>query len=492
MAHFLDVLSDRVLLCDGGMGSRVQATELDVDRDYLGHENCTDILCESRPDLVRQIHIGYLEAGADMVETNSFGSSPLTLGEFGLQDKSYELSKRAGELAREAVESFADGRERFVLGSVGPGTRLPTLGHVDYQTLEDGLAIQASGLIDGSVDAILIETCQDPLQIKAAVNGAKRARLKAGTDTPILVQVTIETTGTLLVGADIAAAATIINALDVPLIGLNCATGPQEMAEHVKWIGENWPGFISVLPNAGLPELVDGKGFYPLLPDELSQWLERFIREDGINMIGGCCGTDVPHIQALDQMLRRVGGDKHRPAPVKRTSFWVPGVASLYGQVPYRQENAYLSIGERCNANGSKKFRLLQDAGDWDGCVEVGREQVKEGSHTLDVCTAFVGRNEIAGHDRGGEPHARLGLGAAGDRFDRTAGAGSRAQALWRQADPELDQFRGWRGPGGKAHGAGSPLRHRRHRADDRRGRHGQGCRRKGPARETALRVRLR
>jgi 5-methyltetrahydrofolate--homocysteine methyltransferase len=396
MAHFLDVLSDRVLLCDGGMGSRVQATELDVDRDYLGHENCTDILCESRPDLVRQIHIGYLEAGADMVETNSFGSSPLTLGEFGLQDKSYELSKRAGELAREAVESFADGRERFVLGSVGPGTRLPTLGHVDYQTLEDGLAIQASGLIDGTVDAILIETCQDPLQIKAAVNGAKRARLKAGTDTPILVQVTVETTGTLLVGADIAAAATVINALDVPLIGLNCATGPQEMAEHVKWIGENWPGLISVLPNAGLPELVDGKAFYPLTPGELSQWLERFIREDGINMIGGCCGTDVPHIQALDQMLRRVGGEKHRPAPVKRTSFWVPGVASLYGQVAYRQENAYLSIGERCNANGSKKFRLLQEAHDWDGCVEVGREQVKEGSHTLDVCTAFVGRDEIA------------------------------------------------------------------------------------------------
>ena len=396
MAHFLDVLSDRLLLCDGGMGSRVQATELDVDRDYLGHENCTDILCESRPDLVRQIHIGYLEAGADMVETNSFGSSPLTLGEFGLQDKAYELSRRAGELAREAVESFADGRERFVLGSVGPGTRLPTLGHVDYQTLEDGLAIQASGLIDGSVDAILIETCQDPLQIKAAVNGAKRARLKAGSDTPILVQVTIETTGTLLVGADIAAAATVIHALDVPLIGLNCATGPQEMAEHVKWIGENWPGFISVLPNAGLPELVDGKAFYPLTPGELSQWLERFIREDGINMIGGCCGTDVPHIQALDQMLRRVGGEKHRPAPVKRTSFWVPGVASLYGQVPFRQENAYLSIGERCNANGSKKFRLLQDAGDWDGCVEVGREQIKEGSHTLDVCTAFVGRDEIA------------------------------------------------------------------------------------------------
>ena len=399
MAHFLDVLSDRVLLCDGGMGSRVQATHLDVERDYLGHENCTDILCESRPDLVRSIHIGYLEAGADMVETNSFGTSPVTLGEFGIAEKAYDLSKRAAELAREAVESFVDDRPRFVLGSVGPGTRLPTLGHIAYQPLEDALTIQCSGLIAGGADAILIETCQDPLQIKAAVNGAKRARLAAGKpDLTIMVQVTVETTGTLLVGADIAAAATIIKALDVPFIGLNCATGPQEMTEHVKWLGENWPGMISIQPNAGLPELVDGKAHYPLGANELAQWLERFVVEDGINLCGGCCGTDVPHIQALDAMLKRLGKGS-RPAPVKRTAFWVPGIASLYNQVPLRQENAYLSIGERCNANGSKRFRQLQEQGDWDGCVEMGREQIKEGSHTLDICTAFVGRDEVAEMD---------------------------------------------------------------------------------------------
>jgi 5-methyltetrahydrofolate--homocysteine methyltransferase len=396
MAHFLDVLADRVLLCDGGMGTRVQATPLDVDRDYLGHENCTEILCESRPDLIRDIHTGYLEAGADMVETDTFGGSPITLAEFGLQDKAYDLNKRAGELAREAIGRFADGRPRFVIGSVGPGTKLPSLGHIGYQPLEAALAVQCAGLIAGTADAILIETCQDPLQIKAAVNGAKRARNDAGTDTPILVQVTVETTGTLLVGADIAAAATIVKALDVDLLGLNCATGPQEMAEHVKWLGQNWPGRISVQPNAGLPELVDGKARYPLSPGELTSWLERFIREDGVNLIGGCCGTDVPHIQALDAMLRRLAGDRHRPAPVKRSVFWVPAIASLYGQVPLRQENAVLSIGERCNANGSKKFRQLQEAGDWDGCVEMGREQVKEGSHALDVCTAFVGRDEIA------------------------------------------------------------------------------------------------
>src|SRR6185437_11983369 len=361
MPHILDYLSDRVLLCDGAMGTQMQARSLDVERDYLGHENCTEILCESRPDLVRDIHLGYLRAGADAVQTNSFGGSPITLGEFGISEKAFALNKRAGELAREAVASLAgDGRPRFVIGSVGPGTRLPSLGHVDYQAVEDALTVQCRGLIAGGVDAILIETCQDTLQIKAAVNGARRARAEAGTDTPIFVQATVETTGTLLVGSDIAAAATVISALDVPLIGLNCATGPLEMAEHVKWLGENWPGLLSVQPNAGLPELVNGKTHYPLTGAELAQWQERFVREDGANLIGGCCGTDVPHIAALDAMLRRIADDGIRPRPKQRSSAWTSSLASLYGQVALRQENAYLSIGERCNANGSKQFRQLQ------------------------------------------------------------------------------------------------------------------------------------
>jgi 5-methyltetrahydrofolate--homocysteine methyltransferase len=396
MTHFLDYLRDRVVLCDGAMGTQVQARHLEIERDFLGHENCTEILCESRPDLVREIHMGYLEAGADAVQTNSFGGSPITLGEFGIADKAPWLNRRAAELAREAVEEFTDGRKRFVIGSVGPGTRLPSLGHVPYQPLEDALTVQCDGLIEGGVDAILIETCQDTLQIKAAVNGAKRARAKLGKETPILVQVTIETTGTLLVGSDVAAAATVINALDVPVVGLNCATGPQEMAEHVRWLGENWPGFVSIQPNAGLPELVDGQTRYPLTARELAQWLERFITEDGVNMVGGCCGTAGEHIAALDAMLRRLGGAAHRPVPKRRSSVWVPSIASLYNQVPLRQENAFLAIGERCNANGSKKWRELQEKHDWDGCMEMGREQVKEGSHALDICTAFVGRDEIA------------------------------------------------------------------------------------------------
>jgi 5-methyltetrahydrofolate--homocysteine methyltransferase len=397
MIHFLDFLADRVVLCDGAMGTRVQACNLDIARDFLGNENCTEIVCESRPELIREIHRGYLAAGCDAIQTNSFGGSPITLGEFGLADRAFALNRLSAEIAREAVAEFAhDGRPRFVLGSVGPGTRLPSLGHIGYQELEDALTIQCAGLLAGGVDAVLIETCQDPLQIKAAVNGAKRAREDAHREAPILVQVTVETTGSLLVGADIAAAATIVEALDVPMIGLNCATGPREMAEHVKWLGENWPGLISVQPNAGLPELVAGHAQYPLGAAELAQWLERFVVEDGVNMIGGCCGTDVAHIAALDAMLRRIAGDRPRPVPRSRRVTRTPAVASLYSQVPLRQENAWLSIGERCNANGSRKFRQLQEAGDWDGCIEMAREQVKEGSHTLDLCTAFVGRDEVA------------------------------------------------------------------------------------------------
>jgi len=299
MTHLLDYLADRVLLCDGPIGTQVQGRNLDIERDFHGHENCTDILTDSRPDLVLEIHRDYLAAGCEAVQTNSFGASPITLGEFGIGDRAFDLNRRSAELAREAVAEFAhDGRTRFVFGSVGPGTRLPSLGHIAYQDLEDALTVQCAGLVAGGVDAIRIETCQDPLQIKAAVNGAKRAREAAGKDIPIIVQVTVETTGTLLVGADIAAAATIIHALDVPAIGLNCATGPREMAEHVKWLGDNWPGYLSVLPNAGLPELINGHTHYPLTPRELAQWLERFVIEDGVNMIGGCCGSEAAHIAA--------------------------------------------------------------------------------------------------------------------------------------------------------------------------------------------------
>jgi len=393
--HLLDAFASHALLCDGGMGSRVQALTLDIIKDYWDKENCTEVLNLSRPDLVRDIHRGYFAAGADMVLTNSFGGSPITLEEFQLGSRAFEINKISVELAREAAESFADGRHRYVIGDIGPGTKLPSLGHITYDALEAALTEQCLGLIDGGADALLTETNQDTLYIKAAVNAAKIAKAKTNSDIPIFVQVTVETTGTLLVGPDIAAAAAVVHALDVPLLGLNCASGPQEMAEHVRWLSQNWPGLLSVQPNAGLPELVDGKTHYPLGPAEMATWMERFVVEDGFNLIGGCCGTSTPHIEAMDAMLRKLGGARARPAPVLRKFHWVPSVASLYSATSLRQENSYFSIGERCNANGSKAWRAVQEANDWDGCLVIGREQVAEGSNSLDICTAFVGRNEM-------------------------------------------------------------------------------------------------
>jgi 5-methyltetrahydrofolate--homocysteine methyltransferase len=397
MANFLETLTRRVLLFDGAMGTQIHARDLTVEGDFWGKENCSEVLNLARPDVIADIHLGYLQAGADAVETNTFGGSPVTLGEFELADRAFEINRRGAELARAAVAKVADtGRERFVVGAIGPGTRLPSLGHIAYRTLEDAFAVQAAGLIAGGADVILCETCQDPLQAKAAVNGARRAMRDAGVQLPLMVQVTIETTGTMLVGTDIAAAATIIGALDVPIIGLNCATGPQEMAEHVADLARGWPGPISVLPNAGLPELVDGQTRYPLGARDLAAWLERFVVEDGVAIVGGCCGTTPEHIRELDRMLRRLAEDGERPRPQARVVEPQAQIASLYSAVPLRQENAYLSIGERCNANGSRAFRERQAAQDWDACVAIGRTQVKEGSHALDVCTAYVGRDETA------------------------------------------------------------------------------------------------
>ena len=394
--NFLEFLKTQVLLLDGAMGTQIQGADLKVEEDYWGQENCSEILNLSRPDFVRDVHRKYLLAGSDAVETNTFGGSQLTLGEFDLQDKTIEINKRACELAHEAIEEFKhDGRPRFVIGAIGPGTKLPSLGHIGYDELEASMVLQAEGLIEGRADAFLIETAQDPLQIKAAVNACKIAMGKKNKTLPLMVQVTVETTGTLLVGTDIAAAATIIHALGVDSLGLNCATGPQEMADHVRWLSQHWPRYISVLPNAGLPEMHCGKVHFPLSAGEMAKWMERFLKEDGINIIGGCCGTNEEHIKALDEMLRNQENSKRRPAAAPRRHHWIPAVASLFSPAELRQENSILAIGERCNANGSKKFREAQEAEDWETCLDMAKEQVREGSHTLDICTAFVGRDEV-------------------------------------------------------------------------------------------------
>ena len=396
MTHFLEFIESQILLLDGAMGTQIQGADLKVEEDYWGQENCSEILNLSRPDFIRNVHMKYLAAGADAVETNTFGGSVLTLGEFGLEEKTLEINRRACELAHEAIAEFAhDGRKRFVVGSVGPGTKLPSLGHIGYDALEASFITQIEGMIAGRADVILVETAQDVLQIKAAVNATKIACTKAGVKLPIMVQVTMETTGTMLVGTDMAAATTIMDAMDVDVMGLNCATGPQEMSEHIRYLAKNWRKKISVLPNAGLPELHCGKVHFPLSPDEMARWLERFLKEDGINIVGGCCGTNEEHIAAINAMLERQEAGKTRPAPVKRTVHFVPAVASLFNAVELRQENAILSIGERCNANGSKKFRVAQENEDWESCVDMAKEQVREMSHTLDICTAFVGRDEV-------------------------------------------------------------------------------------------------
>ena len=395
MSGLAELVGRRVLLLDAAMGSQVQAMALDVERDFDGCENCTEVLNRTRPDIVREIHRASLAAGSDAIETNSFGGSPITLGEFGLADEARALNIAAARIAREAADEFsADGRPRFVFGAIGPGTRLPTLEQASWADVADAVAVQAAGLIAGGADALLIETVQDLLQAKAAVAGARRALAEAKRDMPIVAQVTVESTGTLLAGADIAAAATVLHALDVEIAGLNCATGPQEMAEHLSWLSQNWPGPISVLPNAGLPELVGGETRYPLSADELAEWLARFVEEDGVALVGGCCGTTAEHVAALDAMLRARAEDGFRPRVRPRRARWTPSVASLYGQTPLRQETALLAIGERCNANGSRKFRALQKDRAWDACVAVGREQAAEGSHCIDLCTALVGEDE--------------------------------------------------------------------------------------------------
>lgn len=392
--RFMERLQQCVLLCDGGTGTLIQARNWDIERDFMGLENCSEVLVITRPDFIEEVHRSYFEAGADCIETNTFGANRVVLAEFGLELRCYEINHRAATIARILANKFSTKEwPRYVLGSMGPGTKLPSLGHIDYDTLEKSYTEQARGLLDGGVDALLLETHQDLLTMKACINGCREAcRLSGRDDIAILAQVTIETTGTMLVGSDLYAAIVTLAAMEVDCIGINCATGPAEMAEHIKTLGENWPGLISVMPNAGLPLLVDGHAEYPLTPKELAYWQSRFIEEDGVNLIGGCCGTTPAHIAALRTMLNA----RHNSAPKKRSITLPIAVASLYTAVPLRQENAIFAIGERSNANGSKKFRELLNAEDWDALTELGREQVKEGSHALDLCAAYVGRPEVA------------------------------------------------------------------------------------------------
>ena len=371
------------------MGTMLQGYDLSL-ADFDGLEGCNEVLNATRPDVVRAIHDAYFEAGVDAVETNTFGTNLSALGEYGISDRIVELSESAARIAREsaAAHSTPD-RPRFVLGSVGPGTKLPTLGHVTFAALRDAYQAQVEGMLAGGIDAVLVETSQDLLQTRAATLGAKRALAYAGRDLPVIVHVTVETTGTMLLGTEIGAALTALEPLGIDLIGLNCATGPAEMSEHLRHLSRYAQIGVSCMPNAGLPQLTATGAHYPLKPVELADALEQFVHEFGLGLVGGCCGTGPEH-------LRRVVERLEDTAPVPRTPAHVPAAASLYAEVPFRQDTSYLSIGERTNANGSKAFReaLLEER--WDDCVDIARAQIRDGAHLLDLNIDYVGRDGAA------------------------------------------------------------------------------------------------
>ena len=355
--------------------------------DFQGHEGCNEILNVSRPDIVRSVHDKYLAAGVDAIETNTFGANWANLAEYGIEDRIYELAYAGAKIAREAADAASTvDKPRFVLGSLGPGTKLPSLGHTTYQKLKEAYYTAAKGLLDAKSDALLVETTQDLLQAKAAVNGCRQAITEADFDVVLIAQVTVETTGTMLLGSEIGAALNALEPLEIDLIGLNCATGPAEMSEHLRYLSKFANCAISVMPNAGLPILGAHGAEYPLGPTELADALETFVGDYGIALIGGCCGTTPEHLAAV---VEKMSGKpfKNRGAALD------PGASSLYQYVPFRQDNTYLAIGEKTNANGSRAFRDALVAEDWEKCVEIARDQIRDGAHMLDLSVDYVGRD---------------------------------------------------------------------------------------------------
>jgi 5-methyltetrahydrofolate--homocysteine methyltransferase len=382
-------LHDRVVVADGGMGTMLQAAGPTLD-DFEGHEGCNEILNATRPDIVRRVHEEYFAAGSDCVETNTFGANLGNLGEYGITERIEELSEAGARIACEvAAELSTPDRPRWVLGSMGPGTKLPTLGHVAFAELRDAYERNAAGLIAGGAHALIVETCQDLLQAKAAIIGAKRAIARAGTDTVLIGQVTIEQNGAMLLGSEIGAALTALEPLELDVIGLNCATGPAEMSEHLRYLARHATVALSCMPNAGLPELTADGAFYPLTPDELADAHDTFTREFGLSLVGGCCGTTPEHLRRLVERVRGREVAHRRPRPEA-------GAASLYQHVPFRQDTSYLAIGERTNANGSKAFREAMLEERWDDCVKIARDQARDGAHLLDLCVDYVGRDGVA------------------------------------------------------------------------------------------------
>ena len=389
--NLIERLQSGLLVWDGAMGTQTHNLDLDLEKDYEGCENCTDILSLTRPDQVAQIHRIYFEAGADVVTTNTFGAAAHVLSEFDREDEAEKLAHEAAKLAREVADEFeTEDRPRFVVGSLGPGTKLITLGQIEFATMRDSYAKAAKGLITGGADAILLETCQDPLQIKCVIQGIEQATDELGMvldDIPILVSITIEQTGTMLVGAAIESVIETLRPLPISTLGLNCATGPSEMLSHVRVLAQKWDKPITLMPNAGLPVLQDGETVYPLGAEAFAKAIQPFLDEGLVDAIGGCCGTTSEHIAEL-RKIADSWEKKPRPEPTT-----VPSCSSLYGAVEYRQDGSFLIIGERCNSSGSRRFKRLLEEEDWDGIVSLARAQVRDGSHVLDINVDVAGRD---------------------------------------------------------------------------------------------------
>ena len=386
-----------IIIFDGGTGTSFQNLNLS-SHDFGGDdlEGCNENLVLSSPNTVEQVHNSFLEAGCHVIETNTFGASSIVLDEYSISNKAYEINKKAAQIAKKCANLFSSiNTPRFVAGSIGPTTKLPTLGHISFDKLKDSYEEQINGLIDGGIDLLLIETCQDVLQIKSALSASQEVIKNRNIELPIMISITMETTGTMLVGSDIASALTILEPYNIDILGLNCATGPVQMKEHIKYLAENSPFAISCIPNAGLPENIGGVAHYKLTPLELKMQLMNFIYDFNVQLIGGCCGTTPEHIKHLSSIIEEIVDKKiNKRLPTVKTNF-VPSAASIYNSVPYKQDNSILIVGERLNASGSKKVRELLNEDDWDGLVSIAKQQQKENAHILDVNVDYVGRDGV-------------------------------------------------------------------------------------------------
>ncbi len=385
-----EALATRVVVADGAMGTMLQAQDPTLE-DFENLEGCNEILNITRPDIVRSVHEEYFAVGVDCVETNTFGANHSAANEYEIADRIFELSESGARIAREVADEFGakDGRQRWVLGSIGPGTKLPSLGHTTYDVLRDGYQKNAEGLLAGGSDALIVETTQDLLQTKSSIIGARRAMDALGLQVPLICSLAFETTGVMLLGSEIGAALTALEPLGIDLIGLNCSTGPDEMSEHLRYLARHSRTPLMCMPNAGLPVLTKDGAHFPLGPEGLADSQEHFVRDYGLSLIGGCCGTTPEHLRVVVERARELTPTERDPRPE-------PGAASLYQHIPFRQDTAYLAIGERTNANGSKKFREAMLEARWDDCVEMARDQIREGAHMLDLCVDYVGRDGVA------------------------------------------------------------------------------------------------